>query len=311
MKTLFALLSVISTLTFLSSCDKVENPIKPAITLDTTFFPGNWEDYVKPTFTANTNTLRNVLLEDYTGHRCPNCPAAGYIAKAIHQANPTRVYVASIHAAPGGIGNFQKPAFNCGTAANPNNEFCTVLYNNESIAYGTAFNGGGFGFFGNPQGNINRATFSGSTMFQFSTEWASRCTEVITENDLKVNIQAKSNYYTETNGLYLHTEVEFLTDLTGGSYNTVVYLIENEVEDFQDSSGVIVENYKHHDVFRGCIDALPWGRPIVLAPTTGSKSYYDYSFGLPAGKINTDYHLLIYVYDVATYEILQVIKHEF
>ena len=148
-------------------------------------------------------------------------------------------------------------------------------------------------------------------MFQYHNDWAARCTEVLNANELKVNIQAQSNYYLETNGLYLHTEIEFLADLSNGSYNTVVYLMENETEDFQDSAGVVVEDYKHHDIFRGCLDGLPWGRAILGETTTGSKSYYDYSFGLPAGKLNTDYHLLIYVYDVATYEILQVIKHEF
>ena len=292
------------------SCDKVENPIKPAVLLDTTLFPGNWEDYPYPTFPENTNTNRNVLLEDYTGHRCPNCPGAAYTAKAIEENNPDRVFVASIHAGPGGLTSFQQTASDCGTSSNPNDEFCTVYYNNDGIAYGAAFNGSGFGFFGNPQGNINRISFSGSTMFQFDTEWETRVNEVLSTNDLKVNLQAQSNYYTETNGLFLHVQTEFLEDLTS-DYSLVVYLIQNEEENFQDSSGVIVEEYHHHNIFRGCLDALPWGQSISGDHTSGEKKQFDYSFALPSGKVNTDYHLLIYVYDVATYEILQVIKHEF
>lgn len=293
----------------LTSCDKVENPIKPAVLLDTTLFPGNWDDYVFPTFTANTNTDRNVLLEDYTGHRCPNCPSAAYNAKAIEAANQGRVFVASIHSGPGGITSFQQTASDCGTSANPNNEFCTPYYNTESLAYGAAFNGSGFGFFGNPQGTINRISFAGSTMFQFDTEWNTRINEVLTANDLKANIQAQSNYYSETNGLFLHVETEFLADLTS-DYNLVVYLIENEEENFQDSSGVILENYIHHNIFRGCLDGQAWGQSIANH-ATGNKTRFDYSYALPSGKTNTDYHLLIYIYDVATYEILQVIKHEF
>ena len=295
----------------ISSCDKVENPIKPAILLDTNFYVGNWEDYPEPVFTANTNTDRNVLLEDYTGHRCPNCPAAAAVAKAIEDGNPTRVFVASVHAGPGGLSSFQQLKPDCGELSNPNNEYCTVFYNNESIAYGAAFNGGGFGFIGNPQGTINRVSFASSTMFQFSTEWQMRVDELLTANDLKVNIQAQSNYYPSTNGMYLHVETEFLEDLSGGNYNLVVYVLENHVEDFQDSMTIDIEEYKHHNVFRGCIDGLPWGQSIVGEHTTGEKTYFDYSYGLPTGKTNTDYHLLIYVYDVATYEVLQVIKHEF
>lgn len=309
MKTLGIVCSFVSIAITIASCDKVEQPIKPAILLDTTLYPGNWEDYEFPVFEPNVNTERNVLIEDYTGHRCPNCPAAAAIAATIESSNPDRIFVASIHAGPGGLSSFQQLASDCGTSSNLDNEYCTVFYNDESIAYGAQFQTG-YGFFGNPQGTINRISFSGSTMFQFSTEWETRVNEVISTNDLKVNIQAKSNYYSETNGLYLHVETEFLEDLTG-DYNLTIYLIENEYVDFQDSSGVTLEDYHHHNVFRGTLDGLAWGQSIPGDQTTNQKSYFDYSYKLPTGQDNSDYHVLIYVYDVATYEILQVIKHTF
>jgi hypothetical protein len=292
----------------LTSCDKVENPIKPAVLLDTTIYPGNWDDYPGPVFTQNTNTLRNVLLEDYTGHRCPNCPEAAAVAADLEAGNPSRIFVASIHAGPGGLTSFQQLASDCGLASNPTNEYCTEFFNTESLAYGAEFQTG-FGFFGNPQGNINRISFDGSTMFQFSNEWNTRVSEVLTANDLKVNIQAQTNYYAETNGFYLHVETEFLQDLAG-EYNLSVYLIENSVVDFQDSLGNVLEDYHHHNVFRGCLDGLAWGQSIPGDHTTGEKKYFDYSYSLPTGTTNGDYHLLIYVHDVETYEILQVIKQD-
>lgn len=294
-----------------TSCDKVSNPIKPEITVDTTIFPGNWEDYTFPTFTQNTNTNRNVMLEDYTGHRCPACPAAGWEAYNIEQANPTRIFVSSVHASPGGLSSFQNLASDCGEASNPNDQFCTVFYCDEGEEYGSVFGGADVGFFANPQGNINRINFTGNDIFSTLTSWQTKVDGVIAANDLKVNIQAQSNYYTETNGFYLHTEAEFLEDLPGSQYNMVVNLMENEVKDYQDSLGVKVSKYKHHNIFRGCIDGLAWGRTIPVSYTVGSKSTLDYSYKLPDGMINTDYHLLIYVYDVDTYEVLQVIKHEF
>ena len=311
MKTFIYLSLMILVFAGISSCDKIEDPIKPAILLDTNYYPFNWEDYPEPVFTENTNTKRNVLLEDYTGHRCPNCPAAAAIAKNIEDANADRVFVSSVHSGPGGLSSFQQLASDCGTITNPDDEYCTIFYNNESIAYGAAFNGGGFGFIGNPQGTINRISFASSTMFQFSTEWQTRVNEVITTNDLKVNIQAKSNYYAATNGMYLHVETEFLQDLSGGEYTLVVSLLENHVVDFQDNMSVAVADYDHHNIFRGCLDGLPWGQSIGGEHKVDEKTYFDYSYGLPTGKTNTDYHLLIYVYDVATYEVLQVIKHEF
>jgi hypothetical protein len=146
-------------------------------------------------------------------------------------------------------------------------------------------------------------------MFLLYGGWSQRIADLLTANDLKVNIQAQSNYYPSTNGFYLHTEFEFLEDLTG-NYNAVVYLLEDEVTDWQDVNGFADSLYKHHDILRDCIDGLPWGRPLSGGTETGNKTYLDYSYKLPVGQTNDDYHLLIYVYDQATYEILQVIKHE-
>lgn len=295
---------------FIPSCDKVDNPIKPEILLDTTLFPGNWEDYEFPTFNPNTNTDRNVMLEDFTGHRCPNCPAAGWIAYGIEQANPDRVFVSSVHAAPSGLSSFQTTASDCGEASNPTDQFCTEFYCAEGIEYGQTFGSGGFGFIGNPQGNINRINYTGSDMFQFSSDWEAKTNEVLTANVLNVNIQSQSNYYAETNGFFLHTETEFISDLSGGQYSLVVNLMENEIKDYQDSLGVKVPYYKHHNVFRGCIDGLAWGQDLGGTYASGTKIYKDYSYQLPAGTDNTQFHLLIYVYDVSTYEVLQVIRQD-
>ncbi|MFT4601194.1 MAG: hypothetical protein ACI857_001372 [Arenicella sp.] len=300
----FALLSMITI-----SCDKVTNPIKPAVDLDTNLFPGNWAaDYPVITWTANPNTDRNVLIEDYTGHRCPNCPAAATIASDLETADPTRIFVASLHAAPGGTSSFQDTSPDCGEPSNPEDKYCTEFFNDVVIAYGTEFQSG-FGFFANPQGAVSREVPDGSSMFSLSSQWGTRANDLIAANDLKINIQSQINYYPSTNGLFLHTETEMLEDL-GNSYNLVVYLIEDKVTDWQDDNGTALEDYKHHNVLRGCIDGLPWGRTLN-GTTSGSKNYLDYTYELPAGKTNDDYHLLIYAYDQSTYEILQVIKQDF
>ena len=307
-----AIAAIFLALAGITACDKVEDPIKPVIviTLDTNLYPGDWADYPQPVWTANTNTNRNVLLEDYTGHRCPNCPAAAAVAKEIEETSNDRVYVVSVHAGKNGLTPFQDTASDCGTVDNPNGEFCTVFWCDESIAYGEAFGQSGFGFFANPQGTVNRISFD-PFMFGASTEWNDWADQVINENLLKVDLQAQSNYYTETNGLYLHVETEFKQDLSGGDYKLVTYLLQNHTEDFQDSASSILDDYDHHNIFRGCIDGLPWGRPVTGSYTAGSKAYFDYSYELPFGMTNSDYHLIIYVYDVVTYEILQVIRHEF
>jgi len=309
MKNIFKLVFVFTGLSITTlSCDKVEEPLKPEILIDTTLYAdGIWENYPTPTFTANTNTNRNLLLEDYTGHKCPNCPAAAVVATDIESANPERVFVASIHAGVGGNEGFQKLQSDCGTAANPDGHFCHDFRTDEGKKYGIEFES--HGFVGNPYGNISRHTFP-DFMFQYHNVWEAKTNELLIENDLKVNIQAKNNFYEASNGGYMHIESQFLEDLSS-NYNLVTYVIQNELIEWQDNMGTEIEDYHHHNVFLGCIDGEEWGVSLASSPKTGDTFETVYSYVLPTGIAKNELHFLTYVYDVDTYEILQVIKHTF
>lgn len=308
MKKIFYIANIILVSSIFTACDKVEQPIKPSIDLDTALYTdGNWEDYPMPTFEANTNINRNIVLEDYTGHKCPNCPAAATIAEEIEENNPDRVFVVSIHTGPGGSGNFQKTANDCGEATNPNDKYCRDFTTPEGNEYGATFQS--FGFIGNPFGNISRFTFP-NAMFQFHTSWVEKTNELLTANNLVVNLQAKNNFYDASNGGFVHLEIEFLNDLPG-NYNVVTYVIQNEIIDWQDDLGTDVSDYHHHNVLLGCIDGLAWGQNIATDPGAGNKVLVDYSYSLPTGLAREDMHFVSYVYNVETYEILQAIKHNF
>jgi len=290
------------------SCDKIEEPIKPEILIDTTLFStGNWVDYVSPTFGENTNTNRNLILEDYTGHDCPNCPTAAIVAKDIEDANSERVFVVSIHAGKGGNDGFQKTKSDCGTASNPHDKLCHDFRTNEGTDYGIKF--ADYGFVGNPYGNISRYTFS-DFMFQYHTAWAEKVDELLLANDLKINIQAKSNYYDESKGGFLHVESQSLKDLSG-NYNIVTYVVQNHIEEWQNVSSTYVEDYDHHNVFLGCVDNEAWGQTIFSNASSGDKVETVYSYKLPTGISKEEIHFISYVYDVDTYEIIQVIKFTF
>jgi uncharacterized CHY-type Zn-finger protein len=76
----FKLILVLALGFYLTSCDKVDKPLPIAgAKYDISLYPGNYqEDYVYPIFDNNTNTNRNVLLEDFTGHQCGNCKKYGH-----------------------------------------------------------------------------------------------------------------------------------------------------------------------------------------------------------------------------------------
>lgn len=289
-----------------TSCDKVENPYEKitSINLDTTLYTGSWSDYLAneyPTFANNTNANVNVLIEDYTGHTCFNCPTAADIAHDIHENNPERVFVASIHTGPGSL-SFQ--------TADPNSsKYFTDHTNPDGIAYGEEFEDG-FGFFGNPQGTVNRKAGSGQ-MFSAFGPWQSRTDDILNANVLKADIQSVFNYYPSSNGGYLHVEVEKKTT-EAIDMNTVVYVIQDSLVDWQkmpDNSDN--EFYIHRDKHLGSIDDNAFGIPTFNADaSSGDKKILDYSYVLPQGLVKENMHFLIYVFDTDTYEILQVIKQK-
>lgn len=295
-KSIFTL-SIISALLFSVSCDRVENPVVNNETaLDWNLYPdADTSTYPWPTWTTNANTVRNVLLEDYTGHTCTNCPSAAVIAKNIEDASNGKVIVLSVHAST--TGGFQAPELP---------ELPLDHRTEAGDAYATAMN-----IAGNPLGMVNRKNSSG-TYFIFSSNWQTETnTELAKAPDF--NIQAQYNYYESTDGLFLHTEVEALNDLNG-NYNLINFLSRDTVIAPQkDQGGVFHHHYDHHSVLSDNINGI-WGTPVVNGDiTSGDKIYNDYSFQLPDPIADTTYRvnnlsIISVVCDRDNYEILQVIK---
>ena len=292
-----------------TSCDKIKYPIKVVTELDTTLFTdGAFATYPWPTFEVNTNSDRNVMIEDYTGHKCIGCPAAATVAANIESANAGRVFVASIHGSPGGSYtplSFQGVSADC---SDPATSFCHDFRTPEGEEYVTTFDQG-FNFLFNPSGTISRKSY-GTDMFFKKNFWEGKVDDLLAENDLKVNLQAKSNYYAASKGVYLHVQSDFLEDLTG-DYSIVTYVLQNEVIADQDSAGVHLYYYHHHNAFIGCIDGQAWGQAIgETDPVAGATVQTDYSYVIPTGMEPDEIHFLTYIFNANTYEVLQVIKHE-
>jgi hypothetical protein len=293
--------------TLFSSCDHVENPYpkQQSMELDTTLYPGNWSDYLAnewPVFNTNTNTNRNVLIEDFTGHKCVYCPAAGDLAHQLHSGNPDRIFIASIHSGPSGIGDFQ-------SVSPP--EYPVDFTNPQGLEIGTYFGTNDGGFSGNPRGTVNRV--NSGNIFLSPTAWTNLTNSIVNNNDLKVNLQSALNYYPSTKGAFLHVEVEKIDQTITNDLAVVAYLIEDSlVGDQKMSDNTHNQTYVHRDIHRGNIDSKTFGRVLKASDLTNGKYYVNYSFEVPNqldGNYNAaNMHLLIYVYDRVTWEIYQVIK---
>ena len=97
---------------------------------------------------------RKVLVEDYTGHKCGNCPAAADTLKYLTKKYPGQVIALAIHA-----GFFA----NINTTTYP-----TDFRNSTGTAYDNQF---GVSLAGNPNGLINRAGFGTGGFIKAYSTW--------------------------------------------------------------------------------------------------------------------------------------------
>jgi hypothetical protein len=306
---LFIAFTIAFGLYLLPSCDRITNPypVQLCLELDTTLYPGLWTDYVAnewPTFMANTNVNRNVLIEDFTGHKCIFCPAAAELAHQLQLANPGRVFVASIHSGVDGIGDFQSV----------DAEYTLDFTNPDGLAIGSWFGLNDPGFVGNPRGPINRVNIGGN-IFQGPGQWSSMTSTLLTENNLRVNLQSKLNYFPSTKGAFLHVEIDKIDQTLTNDLGITGYIIEDSlVGDQKMSDNTHNHNYTHRDIHRKNLACMPFGRQLTPADLNNGKYYVNYSFVVPNqldGGFNTEnMHVLVYVYDMVTKEIYQVIKQK-
>jgi hypothetical protein len=302
---LFGLTALFIMLFGSTSCDRVEIAYKDIPDLDSAFYPGVWGDYVLnvwPEFSQNTNTQRNVLIDKYTGHTCVPCVNAAVQVKNAAAADPTRIFYASLHAGVGGMTSFQE--FNSQASS-----FYTDHTNSIALSYGAYFQTG-FGFIGNPGITVNRELFGGSQsdMFKPASQLATRVAAILSDNDLKYNLQSVCNYYSETQGGYLHVEVEKIQQ-DNPEVDIIVYFIQDSLRDWQRLPGGIDDpEYLHLKKHLGNIDNLMWGQRLSFSET--NKIYKDYSFAKPNGIEPENLHFLIFLCDAETKVVYQVIKQK-
>lgn len=281
------------------SCDKIDNPYPPGpdTELNTALFPGNWSDYPWPTFSDGFPTDRNIVLEDYTGHKCVFCPAAATVANDIGAADSNRVFVISIHTSPGGMGPFQE------TDA----EYTNAFANETAIAYGKEFQSG-YGFDANPAGTISRKKFN-NIMFQNASDWSNLIAQVKSENDVKVLLTASSNFYTETRGLFVHALIDIKNE-NPENLRIVAQFVENKVVGKQKfPAGQHDDEYVFHNTLRETLDNAPFGQLLAnKTPNADGKYQFDYSYQIPVNYEPSNCHVIVYVMYKDTYEILQAVK---
>ena len=256
-----------------------------------------------------TSVMKKVLIEDFTGHRCPNCPSAAAELEALENAYGDRVIGIAIHP----HSNFSIP--NPLSSSQYTYDFRTVDGDNIDDMFDMTS-------VGLPVGMINRIGFN--TNHQLSKEeWGEKVQEEL-EKDPIFRININSNV---SNGIgNITLEVESLTNLNS-SYNIVLCSLKITLYNGKNID-MDNEEYNHKHVLRKILNTTfgesigdsfnsgdTWDKNYTVNISELENQNENYSLntsfmgnGNCTGWIEEDMEVIAYIYNNSNYEIVQAEK---
>lgn len=206
----------------ITSCDFVSNPV---------------ENAVPTTSTGSTVIMKKVLLEDFTGHKCGNCPGATREAMRLDSIYPNQIIMLGVHA-----------GFYAGLGVNYTTDFRNVT----STDYDNTF---GISSAGNPNGMVNRKGFPSAQHIIPVASWAAQVSSNLNlPADFKLEIVP--SYNAGTRSLNVDVKTTALKNIDD-TLNLVILLVEDSIIAEQLDYSVTpdyIPNYVHRHVLRGAIN---------------------------------------------------------
>lgn len=207
-------------------------------------------------FVSTTPQNRNVVIEEFTGINCPNCPDGHVVANNIVNAYPDRVWAVNIHAG----------------------SYAPMYYPNFNTTDGTAIYYG-FNVTGFPQAVVNRSTDYGLGR----TDWATHTNQQMGQI-AECNVGGQVVINTEARTATITVEVYYVSNSASSTNYLNVIMLEDDIIGPQanghtNPSQYINGQYHHNHVFRDAVTST-WGDAI--SPTTaGSLISKTYTYNIP------------------------------
>lgn len=254
---------LVVSIALFSSCDKIQQ-----------------DDFLQGDGGGSTDTtsiIKKILIEEFTGFKCKNCPEAAIELQAIENLYEGKIVGIGIHA-----GFFATPSGNFTT------DFRTEAGNELEEFFSASISG-------LPIGMVNRLGHPNSVLTQH-TEWASIVSGIINnEPSIGIKISESSNQIT--------VEAKQLIN-TSGNLKLVVCITEDHIIDKQLYGNDLIEDYEHNHVLRKHLNGT-WGTDITL---TSEYTSFNFDYTLENNWVRNNCNVIAYVYNDSNKEVLQVEK---
>ncbi|UPT67776.1 MAG: Omp28 family outer membrane lipoprotein [Sphingobacteriales bacterium JAD_PAG50586_3] len=272
-------LPLVAAVILFAACDKIEGPYSEKPT-------GNGSD---------TGAVRRILIEDFTGQKCGNCPRAAETIESLKGIYGDRIVTYGIHA-----GFFAVPSTG-GTKfltdyRTPDGDIIDQFFGNSAA--------------GLPNGLINRSNAGGSYIQSYSN-WGSLVGQMLNaEPDARIKINNTYNSTTRQVSTTINTSI--LNNLNG-NYKLCVVVTEDSIVGWQKDyqlNPTDIEFYTHRHVYRGAMNTA-WGTDIGTGSLVEGDTYTG-SFNMTLNPAWDAAHCYVvaYVYNASTKEVVQVEEKE-
>lgn len=238
--------------------------------------------------------VRKVLVEDYTGHTCGNCPRAASVLHDLQCTWGDRVVPMAVH-----VGFFAQPE------NNPDGSFANDYRTPSGNAWNTEFGNSAQGL---PNGLINRRNVGGSFP-QSYTAWAAQVANLLAvPADASLTMQNTYNQGSRT--VTTSIDIKAVNDLNNGPYNIIVTLTEDSIIDWQkdyDPSlpSEKVEDYVHMHMLRNNFNGT-WGDQVGSGNlTAGTVENVSYSLQIDTEWVDKHCNVVAFIYRTDTKEVIQ------
>lgn len=265
MKLQYFLASCLAVLILLaSSCEEIPPVLNPN--------DGNGGD----TETPVDMQMRQVLIEEFTGVRCVNCPAGSEAIEVLLGQHGQQLVAVSIHA-----GFFATPYAESNEDLSNNQGESIMSLVSEPIGFPTAV--------------VNRKLFDGEEGRQIGQgQWAGKIAEeLIGDPTVRIDIQNTFNDGDRT--LTADIDLYVVEDVVAEDLRLSVYLTENNISDYQQTPSGVQSDYTHKHVFREALTAVE-GDQLSESFTAGAVVSRTLTFTLPANYNANECEVVAFVH---------------
>lgn len=238
-----------------------------------------------------TGSANKVLIEDFTGHMCGNCPRAHEQATALLNTYGENLVVVAVHA-----GTFARVV----NSLNFTEDFNTPM----GAALEAEYEADNAGL---PKGLVNRRKFGSSFLTNYP-DWSTHVSTILAESP-KMGLELASSYDANTRQIAIDANLEYFTE--GDATHQIVVLITEDgiiskQNDYSLSTGH-VDEYEQNHVLREVITPGIYGVPVKGSTIfLGEKVNLSFSHTLSSKFVAENCHIVAYVLESDTHEILQV-----